>query len=318
MSSVRTLTKLAAVVAFVAALATPALAGFRLEKTLKLDPGGRFVLDSDVGSVTVTGAKEPGARIVITSARDDLASLMDFSFEDGPSVARVTGRKKSWSGWPRSLSVHYEVQVPAQTNAQIRTGGGSVKLHGLRGECDLRTSGGSIEASGLAGNLMAYTSGGHIALHEIRGTARVETSGGSIEVGALEGSLRGHTSGGPVRAEKVTGDVDVHTSGGSIHVRGAGGRVIAKTSGGSVEVDFDRGNTKGGELETSGGSIRVALDPSANLNLDASASGGGVNTDLPIKVVGRTAHDSLHGTLGSGGETMRLHTSGGSIHIVTQ
>ena len=37
------------------ALAAPTLAGSKIEKTLSLNPGGRFVLDSDSGGVSVTG-----------------------------------------------------------------------------------------------------------------------------------------------------------------------------------------------------------------------------------------------------------------------
>jgi DUF4097 and DUF4098 domain-containing protein YvlB len=109
--------------------------------------------------------------------------------------------------------------------------------------------------------------------------------------------------------------VDVGTSGGDVRVEEATGRVDAHTSGGDVEVTFTRGNARGGQIETSGGTIRVALDPSVNLNLDASASGGDLTSDLPLRVSGRISHSSLHGTLGSGGETLRLHTSGGDIHI---
>jgi DUF4097 and DUF4098 domain-containing protein YvlB len=68
-------------------------------------------------------------------------------------------------------------------------------------------------------------------------------------------------------------------------------------------------------LESSGGSIEVAIDPSANLDLDASTSGGSVSSDLPVRVVGTVSHSSMHGSIGSGGEELRLHTSGGSIHI---
>lgn len=125
----------------------------------------------------------------------------------------------------------------------------------------------------------------------------VRTSGGHIEVSALEGPLRAHTSGGHIRIERVSGRVEAHTSGGSVRAR------------------FDRGNTHGGVLETSGGSIHVALDPAVNLELDASTSGGHVASDIPIKVVGRISGRSLRGTLGSGGELLKLHTSGGSIHL---
>lgn len=279
------------------ALGSPARAEFRMEKNLKLEPGGRFVLDSDSGSVSVTGTPQSGANVVITSSREDAESLFNFSFEDGAGTARVTARRKYGFKWHKNVSLHYEVRVPASTRLELRTGGGSVKVYGIRGESDLHTSGGSIDVSSLAGNLMAHTSGGDINLRQVDGDARIETSGGGIEVVSLDGSLRANTSGGPIRIESVSGRVDAHTSGGSVH------------------ATFDRGNTRGGVLETSGGSIQVKLDAKVNLNLDASTSGGSVWTDLPITVVGRISGSALQGTLGAGGETLRLHTSGGSIRI---
>lgn len=269
----------------------------RIEKTLNLDPKGRFVLDTDQGSVTVTGTSSAGARVVVTSNRDDLESLFAFSFEGSSSEARVTARRRHWDGWPRNVSMRFEVELPAETRTEVRTSGGGVKLFGLRGASQLKTSGGSIEVSGLVGRLEAETSGGGIHLREVVGDARIDTSGGGIEVESVDGALRAHSSGGPIRVDRVTGSLE------------------AKTSGGSVHANFGRGNAHGGDLETSGGSIEVAVDPSANFEIDASTSGGSVISDLPIRVVGRISTSSLHGTIGSGGELLRLHTSGGSIHI---
>jgi DUF4097 and DUF4098 domain-containing protein YvlB len=285
-----------------AALIVPALAAFaaassRIEKTLKLEPKGRFVLESDVGSVALTGASSSGARVVITSDRDDFATLYNVSFEDNPGSASVIVRRKEHFGWSEHISVHFEVQVPSQTQTEIRTGGGSITLSNLRGDSEVRTSGGPIDVSGLSGRLDAKTSGGPIHLQEVDGDARVDTSGGKIEVASLDGSLTAHTSGGPIRVDRVTGYVE------------------AKTSGGPIFVNFGRGNARGGVLETSGGSIEAEVDSSANLEIDASTSGGSVTSDLPIRVVGKISSSSLHGSIGSGGETLRLHTSGGSIHI---
>ena len=305
-------------VVLLAAMSIPARADREIGKTLRLDPGGRFVLDADAGSVTITGTSEAGAKVIITSNRDDLASLFNFNFEDGPGTARVTARKTFHDHWLKNLSLHFEVRMPSATQLELKTGGGSIKVYGIKGDSDLKTSGGSVEVSDLAGKLKAETSGGSISLREVTGDARVETSGGSIQVASLSGSLHGNTSGGPIHISRVDGDVDVETSGGSIHIEGAGGRVIAKTSGGSIEVNFDRGNAKGGELETSGGSVHAALDPGVNLTLDASASGGGVRSDLPIARVGQISNSSLHGSLGSGGAELRLHTSGGSIQIAAR
>ena len=279
------------------ALATLAEASSRIEKNLKLEPKGRFVLESDVGSVTLTGASSSGAKVVITSDRDDLEGLYNINFEESPGSASVTVRRKDHFGWSEHRSVHFEVEVPSQTQTEIRTGGGSIRLSNLRGDSQLKTSGGPIDVSGLSGKLDAKTSGGPIHLQEVDGDARVDTSGGKIEVASLDGALSAHTSGGPIRVDRVTGYVE------------------AKTSGGPISVNLGRGNTHGGVLETSGGSIEVEVDQHANLEIDASTSGGSVTSDLPIRVVGKISSSSLHGSLGSGGETLRLHTSGGSIHI---
>ncbi len=278
-------------------LAVPGLAEPRIEKNLKLEPGGQFILDSDEGSVTIFGTSESGARVVISSNRDDWESLFDIRFEENPGMVRVTVRRTHRFGWPRNVSLNFDVRMPSETHLEVHTGGGKIEASSLRADAELNTSGGPITVSDLAASLLAHTSGGHIELRRVKGDARIDTSGGGIEVTSLRGSLKAHTSGGPIRVEGVEGRVD------------------AKTSGGSVRVSFVRGNARGGEIETSGGSIHVRVDPSVNLSLDAETSGGSVVTDLPIRVVGRISSTRLEGSLGTGGAMLRLHTSGGSIHL---
>ncbi len=278
------------------ALSVAACADTRIEKTLDLAAGGQFVLQSDGGSVTVTGTSASGARIVVTSNRDDLQSVYDLNFESSGGVARVTAQRKTFQ-WFSNIHLHFEVTVPSQTRVSVKTGGGSVTVSSLQGAQELRTSGGSIDASGIQGNVLARTSGGGVRIQNVQGDADLGTSGGGITVNSLTGTLQASTSGGPIRIDGVSGRVNAHTSGGSIN------------------ATLARGNNQGGELGTSGGSISVNLDPSANLNIDASTSGGSVSTDLKVSVIGTISHSKLHGTLGSGGPTLALHTSGGSIHI---
>jgi Toastrack DUF4097 len=247
-------------------------------KTLALEPGGEFVLQSDGGSITVTGSSASGARIIITSNRDDLQSLYNFNFESGSGQARVTARRK-WFQWFSDVNLHFDITVPTRTRISIQTGGGTVKASSLQGDQRLETSGGSVVASEIHGNVMA------------------RTSGGTITAISLDGSL------------------EARTSGGSIHIASLTGHVSARTSGGSIHADLAQGNSQGGEVITSGGSIRVNLDPKANLNIEASTSGGSVSSDLPLRVQGAISNSDLHGMLGSGGPALILHTSGGSIHI---
>ena len=265
---------------FLLSAGTLAFSASRIEKDLKLEPGGRLVVDAGASDVFVTGRSASGAHVVVTSNRDDLEELFSFNFSEEPGGVRIEVRKHSLELWPKHLQVRMEVEVPTRTNLDIRTGGGDVKVNHLEGETNLETSGGDVKASELKGNLNARTSGGDMELRDL------------------------------------TGDISIKTSGGDITLENVHGRVEARTSGGDVTASLARGNAKGGEIETSGGDIELRLDPAINLSLDASTSSGEVTSNLPhLSVTGEISSSRLHGTLGSGGETLRVHTNGGSVRI---
>ncbi len=265
---------------FLLSAGTLAFSASRIEKDLKLEPGGRLVVDAGASDVFVTGRSASGAHVVVTSNQDDLEELFTLNFSEEAGAVRVEMRKRALQPWPKHLQVRMEVEVPTRTNLDIRTGGGDVKVSHLEGETNLETSGGDVKASELKGNLNARTSGGDMELRDL------------------------------------TGDISVKTSGGDITLENVHGRVEAHTSGGDVTASLARGNAKGGEIETSGGDIELRLDPAINLSLDASTSSGEVTSNLPhLSVTGETSSSRLHGTLGSGGETLRVHTNGGSVRI---
>jgi hypothetical protein len=301
-------------------LAVPAVAETVIEKELALEPGGTFVLDSDVGAVTLIGTERSGARVVITSKRDDFESRYKLSIEEKPGrvdlkLDRKGGGMLSWLSWGSSDSLRFEIEVPRETHIDIDTAGGRITVESITGNARLDTSGGRITARDIKGDLLADTSGGSIDVEAVVGTVNADTSGGNIDVKEVSGAVRADTSGGSIEISNVGGDINADTSGGSIGVSEAGGYVRADTSGGSVRVSFAAGNASGGDLSTSGGSIVVALDPSASLDVDAAASGGRVDLNLPLTVKGRISQSAVSGTLGGGGALLRLRTSGGGIKV---
>lgn len=295
--------------------ALPALSETRIEKTLKLSPGGELRLDTDLGKVTVTGGASDGAHVVVTSKRKDLDELLNFRFEERPDLVSITARRKHAFHWFSGFgdSVQYEIQVPADTRLSIDTSGGGITISAMRGDAKLDTSGGGISVRDHVGALDVDTSGGGIRLHDVRGRVRANTSGGGVEGVGIDGPIHAESSGGSIELERVTGDIDAETSGGGIRIQEAGGRVRADTSGGGIEATFARGNSRGGSLESSGGGIEVGIDPTVDLAIEAS--GNAVRTDLPIQVHGEISRGRLSGKMGKGGNTLRLHTSGGSVRI---
>ncbi len=145
----------------------------------------------------------------------------------------------------------------------------------------------------------------------------LETSNGRIEVEGVEvttlASLR--TSNGRVTLTDVAGDVKVKTSNGRINILDFIGQVDARTSNGSIDFSGTLWSDSENELRTSNGSIDVTLVDTPGVEVDASTSNGKVRSQLPITISGETRGNRLVGTIGTGGSSLEIHTSNGSIAI---
>lgn len=298
--------------------ATAAWADFKREHTLKLEPGGAFTLESDIGSVVLTGGSASGARVVVTSDRD-LDSDFDFTFDESAQDATVRikrrGSIRRLFGGSESGRTRITIEVPTRSNVRLSTSGGSVSASRLTGSLNVKSSGGGLDIEAIEGNVDGGTSGGGIRMRSVRGNAVANTSGGSITIDDVSGSLRADTSGGGITITSVAGELHASTSGGGVDVRGAAGRVDASSSGGGVTVRLAPGNSNGGVVSSSGGPVRVEIDPAARMSIDASASGGSVDSDVPITIQGKVQNDSLRGEMNGGGPLLRLRSSGGGVKI---
>lgn len=299
-------------------LPAAAMADTRIEKTLDLSSGGIFRLDTDNGSVRVTGGSSSGAEVVVTSRRSDLEDHYKFTFEGSGNEARVRAERRGsrvFNWFRNGHSMHFEVRVPKDVRVFVDTSGGRIELESIDGPVDLDTSGGSIHVKDVRGEVVADTSGGAIRIQEVWGDVRADTSGGSISMIRIDGDVNADTSGGGISLEDVSGDIVADTSGGGISIEEAGGSVRADTSGGPVTVAFSRGNSAGGSLSSSGGRVTARIDPSVSLDIDAATSGGSVRSDLPVTVRGAIKKTSLRGQLNGGGAVLKLRSSGGGIRI---
>ena len=83
----------------------------------------------------------------------------------------------------RNVSVSYEIEVPADTRLQARTGSGDQSVAGIRGPSQLSTGSGGISAANLGDTLEARTGSGDIEMVDIRGAVEVSTGSGSIREG---------------------------------------------------------------------------------------------------------------------------------------
>jgi DUF4097 and DUF4098 domain-containing protein YvlB len=124
------------------------------------------------------------------------------------------------------------------------------------------------------------------------------------------------TSNGSVAVEGVKGRIDMESSNGSVRLTDVGGRVNARTSNGSVHVTLAGKYWDGDGLSvvTSNGSARLDLPDGYNAHLIAGTNNGSLNLDIPVTVQGRVSK-RIDTTLGTGGATIEMRTSNGSLRI---
>jgi hypothetical protein len=265
----------AAAAFFASALVSSASIDRSIEKSFPTQPGATAVVDVSGASITVkvgdSGRIDLKVEQLVNVSTEAEADAVLENYEitadiDGNTVRFISKSKRkgwSWSDMGGSkLRQKVILTVPADTQLNLDTSGGSIRIEGeIAGNVRADTSGGSIDVSGGSGDL------------------NLDTSGGSISVGRALGKLRADTSGGSIHVDYVgpnASDVNCDTSGGSIHIGvdpSGNFDLNADTSGGRVTVEglaidihkkdrthvSGKVNAGGARLraDTSGGSISI-------------------------------------------------------------
>jgi hypothetical protein len=110
-------------------------------------------------------------------------------------------------------------------------------------------------------------------------------------------------------------EVIARTTNGGITARSNGGPVSARTTNGSLNIRTgDLGN---GTLDysTTNGGITLEVPGNTNADIDISTVNGGISSDFPLTIEGRFSTRQVRGTIGRGGQLIRLHTTNGGIEL---
>ncbi len=124
---------------------------------------------------------------------------------------------------------------------------------------------------------------------------------------------------GSITIADVRGTINAETANGSIRLTDLGGTVRARTANGSTHatVSGSRWEGSGLTMTTSNGSARLDLPASINALLKVGSNNGSINVDFPITVQGNIGGQrrEFETTLGSGGPTLEVRTSNGSVRV---
>jgi DUF4097 and DUF4098 domain-containing protein YvlB len=251
-----------------------------------LKSGGTVSVENFNGNVDIVGWEKDQVEINGTryAPRESLLSLVKVEITNTADNIRIRISKPDYRRG--NMGARMTIQVPTKVNLErIQTSNGSLNVSRIEGPVRLRTSNGKVLAQRLTGQLEVTTSNGGIEVRELKGDATLLTSNGRITA-----DLIGQASGRNMRFE---------------------------TSNGPIELRVDGQLASGLRARTSNGAITVRLPASTNARLSASTSNSTVSTDFDLMVHGgEISKRHMSGTLGSGGPTIDISTSNGSIRVL--
>ncbi|MYD98382.1 MAG: DUF4097 domain-containing protein [Gammaproteobacteria bacterium] len=302
--------------AIVASLMTSMAMAETVERSFEAAAGGRFVLDADWGHVEVETWDQEIVDVVVEHA-DKLE--LEFQRHDDAVTVHAERKGRSIARWfAKEDSPRFHVTVPRRFDLDLVTAGGNIHIPDLDGEANARTSGGKLKIDNVSGRIVGHTSGGSIHVESAGGPVKARTSGGSIRIGSSAGAVDARTSGGSIRIGRAQGPTIARTSGGSIELASIAGSVEARTSGGSIKATVAGQPDGDSSLHTVGGSITFGLAEGVALDIDARTTGGRVTAELANLESTRTDRSTLFAVVNSGGPTMTLRTTGGSIRLLNR
>lgn len=160
-------------------------------------------------------------------------------------------------------SVKVEVRVPRESDLDIHTGDGNVRIDSVRGNFQLETNDGDVRVHDIEGSLHADTHDGNIDVNGRVDLLSLHTGDGNIDAdvsasSASQAAWMLRTGDGHVRLrlpEKLGVDLDAHTGDGHVRVD------FPVTTSAAGQENAVRGKINGGgisiELRTGDGDIKV-------------------------------------------------------------
>jgi DUF4097 and DUF4098 domain-containing protein YvlB len=143
---------------------------------------------------------------------------------------------------------------------------------------------------------------------------QIKTTNGSVEITGTTGDAFIKTTNGSIKVSDTEGTVELRTTNGNISITGASGIRLAKSTNGSIEVSV-LNFVDNAEITTTNGSVTLAVPENINADIDLKTTNGKISASQIQMLVEEISKNHVSGKLGSGGNSITIRTTNGSITL---
>jgi hypothetical protein len=141
----------------------------------------------------------------------------------------------------------------------------------------------------------------------------VQGVSGPINIGEIEGALRVSGNSGNINVEQLSSGSVITGNSGNINVKqlASGSRITGNS--GTTTINLRRIDAGGVELSGNSGAVNLYVSDELSVDVKVSGLSGSVSSELPNVQFTKTGAADYHARIGSGGPTITVHGSSGSI-----
>ena len=283
-----------------------AMAEERIVETYPLERAGKVYLENVSGDIRVSNWDKDEIEITATKRGRRERDLDDVTIHirqvDG-NIRIITRHDREFSLFrPGSVSVHYEIIVPAKATVRVKSISGNVEVRKIGGFLNVETVNGEIRVRVAESNVRCKSTSGDIDLEYITGDAELESVSGEISVQEIEGSVEAGTVSGDIEVESFSDaeELEMSSTSGDIELRGE------LSPGGIYRLDSFSGDTK------------VVIPSGSDFEFSAKTFSGSIECDFELKMSGKFNPKEVRGTVGKGGASLTVSSFNGKIRIMNR
>jgi hypothetical protein len=233
---------------------------------------------------------------------------------DGSRSRRITvaSRGDGVEAW-----ADLRILVPQGRDVRVDHMVGLVEVRDVDATLSLDVASARVSSLGTAGKLDVDAGSGGVTVERHRGDLSIDVGSGAISVADVDATSVGlDTGSGSVTGRAVRADeLLIDTGSGGVELTGTTARRTRVESGsGTVRVEL-LAPVETLDIETGSGGVTVRFPQAINASLSVSTGSGGINTDFPVRV-DRATRNSLRGTIGNGGGSVRIETGSGGVRLM--
>jgi hypothetical protein len=138
---------------------------------------------------------------------------------------------------------------------------------------------------------------------------------GPLNIGEIEGALRISGNSGNINLAQLGSGARITGNSGNINLAQSGSGSIISGNSGTTTIKIRQLDPGGLELSGNSGAIKLHIADELNVDVKVSGLSGTVSSELPNVKFNKTGAADYYARIGSGGPTINVHGSSGSISL---